>query len=378
VLAAAVCAPAASAATLVGFGAAPKSDNGPVSPGDEVEFTIRASGDGPSPYVVSVNGDTVAEGSAEPGVTRGEFDMPGLETQRDSVSVAVSLDDPDSEPRTVALDYRATAAPPAEEPSSGSEEPPAATPAPTQAPAASSDRGGEQRAPAQEAPGEDAAPAPQDTAPTQTAPTAPAGAAPQSPRSPQRGAAPERRQVPARARPQTRPRSRPGARRPAPADTPAAAPKARTRRAQVLRGAVGTGERAGLPQRGRVSAPRATSVPDAPAQTDAGGTKAPAAAPDAAEDTPRAATPPREAVGSGTAADDSGGGSSAMIFVLLAAALAALVAGFAAFRVHARSRRRYEELLHPILPEPPPEPERAPGRNAPLDLTGHGARDRER
>jgi hypothetical protein len=148
----------------------------------------------------------------------------------------------------------------------------------------------------------------------------------------------------------------------------------------VLRGSVGADARTGLPQRGTARAPRPA---DGGGGTDAGADTANSppssrdgAVEDGAEDDGAAAAP-QEADAPPAAANDSSGGG-AMIFVLAAAALAALVAGVAAYRVRVRSRR-YDELLGPVAPEQPPtRPHPRTPRSEPLNLTGSGARDRER
>ena len=114
----------AGAAVLSGFGAAPAAGDGPVGAGDRVTFTIRAMGESPSAYVVSVNGEEVAKGSAGEGVTEGDFRMPEVGGTRDAVTVGVVLDDADSEPRTVSLAYARPREAPAADP--GPASPPAA------------------------------------------------------------------------------------------------------------------------------------------------------------------------------------------------------------------------------------------------------------
>ena len=360
VLLAAVCAPVASAATLAGFGAAPSSGDGPARSGDLIDYTIRTTGDSPSSFVVSVNGDQVAKGDAFPGVMSGQFVLPDVKTSANSVTVGVSVDDPDSEPRTVAVPFAAGGGAGGDDQSAAEQQggdqpaaassPPEATPEPAAEPQPDP-------APAtvpETAAGGDAAAVPAAT------PAAPAAAAPKA-------AAPAGR-PPAQRRPAQR--SAPAAPRTRPA-APAPAAQARKRRtAAALRGRVGGGVLSGLPVAAGSSRGRATPVQSAPAPRDAG-TRLHTAPP---RGVGPAATPAAgEPAGGGAAAKDDGGGG-AMVLLIVLAVLAASVAGAAALRLRTRSKQRYDEFLGPVaMPQRPS----APRRSEPLNLTGAGARERD-
>lgn len=338
-------APAASAATLVGFGAAPSSGDGTARPGDSVDYTIRADGDGSSSFVVSVNGDQVAKGEAFPGITAGQFVMPDVNTSADNVTVGVSLDDPASEPRTIAIPYASGAPSAGDKPAAEQEAnsaPSAATPEPTSQP---------EPEPAPSAPPETAAGGDAPAAPAATA-AAPAVTAPKA------------------AAPSTRPRAR---RRPAqrtaparPTRRPAApAPQSTGRRAGALHGRVGDGSLSGLPAAAG-SSRRAVPAQGARAQQSAHPT------PPRHEAAP-AAPPATPGTAGGTAGAKDQGSSATLLLVVLAV-LAAAVAGAAALRLHTRSKQRYDEFLGPVATPPTRS---GPRPSEPLNLTGAGVRDQD-